>query len=133
MVYFEWTEALSVGDDGLDAQHKHLVDIINRLAEGAQAGRERADVLAVVAELKDYVDEHFAAEERYMRDLEYPDLRRHQLEHIQFAQEVAGFDRACRQGGCTVNHVVLEFLKNWLLSHIARTDRRYADYARQRG
>ena len=64
----QWSPALAVGVPEIDAQHQELFRRAERLITALRGG-DRAEVTPLVRYLTDYAVEHFAAEERFMREI----------------------------------------------------------------
>lgn len=127
----EWANYLSVGDDRIDADHKQLITLTNRLI--LPANRARLDlVLKVLDEVISYTRDHFDREEKYMEAAGYPDLAGHRERHRLLTEKVMGHRQVI------VDHprlwhgeTVFVFLADWLLTHIANDDRRFGDFMRK--
>jgi hemerythrin-like metal-binding protein len=121
----EWMPALAVGNEVIDAQHRKLFELINRLGDSSRAGGARTEVAAVLDELGDYVRDHFGLEERLFAEKAYPAAKEHQAEHLAFVARVSAFRADFSSGKAKVDKEVLDFLKSWLTRHISMTDRKY--------
>lgn len=128
MESFRWDEYYVTGLDEVDAQHRQLVSMINRLGNFVtDAGGVRSDEIStVLKELGDYAVYHFTEEEGLMREIGLDQRHRsaHQREHQGFTSEVA------RQASDThsperLNHLV-KYLVNWLAYHILGSDQSMA-------
>ena len=119
----QWTQALSVGIPEIDAQHQELFRRVNRLLEAALAGDPR-EAGATLAFLGEYAVTHFSAEERFMRDVGYPGLRRHREEHELFVADLRALDREFAEGGPTPGLVARlnRQVGDWLRGHVCVTD-----------
>jgi hemerythrin len=62
-----------------------------------------------------------------MLQVNYPDYTAHKHEHEKFTAEVLSQIRLFEQGKTAPLSFAL-FLKNWLLNHIAISDKKYSDY-----
>lgn len=133
MQYIDWSDSFSVKVAELDAQHKMLVSMINRLHDAMLANKGRGILRDIVTELSEYVRHHFAAEERYMRLFDYPEYRLHKLEHDQFAAETDELKRRVEGGAFVLTLEVLNMLKEWLQNHILGADMKYADFFNANG
>ncbi len=125
-----WRSEYNLGVEGIDKQHRSLVDLVNQVWEGIVFQAERAKMLELVQRLEHYTIAHFAAEEAYMKAIGYPGLDAHKLVHQQFIARVDAEKKAVLKGGQLTLGLV-EFLKQWLLDHIMGLDREAADYAKQ--
>jgi hemerythrin len=65
-----WREQLSVGNVVIDNDHKHLIDIINRVEESLVA-KNRTGLLAALESLSKYSQEHFVREEKIAKAAGY--------------------------------------------------------------
>jgi hemerythrin len=129
-----WKDEYSVGFEPIDAQHKQLVAAINGLIQGSRRGAAAADV-AFIKTLKsaiEYAQTHFSTEEKYMLQAAYPDLAEHKKQHEAFVAEIVIQLRAF-ESGKNEPSVLLTFLKDWLLDHIAVMDKKYAPYLAKLG
>lgn len=124
----EWTEALSVGIPTIDAQHRVLVDLINRLGEAAEAGRTKAEIGPILLELEDYTRRHFALEEEAFERFGYPEAKTHIAEHGAFIGKVDSFQLAYAVGKAQIGEDIMVFLRGWLTRHITFTDKKYRSF-----
>lgn len=130
---FEWKEKYVLGIAELDAQHKALVDLINRLFVAMQNGVGKDLVGETLNELVDYARRHFMTEEILMDNYGFDGLEEHAREHRRFSEEVQRFRDAFDAGNTGITIQLLTFLRNWLDDHICRTDHAYAPYLKERG
>lgn len=132
MPLLEWTDDLKIGVDEVDRQHRHLVDILNRLHDAMQAGGKARDVARVVSDLASYTRYHFAAEERLMEAARYPELASHKQKHAAMVAQVEAFSEEVMSGKATVTMKLMQFLKDWLSKHILETDKRFGAFAQEK-
>jgi len=128
----KWDDSLATGFEEVDLQHKKLILIIDDVNESLKVPEDEY-ALRMAKDLKrltDYTVYHFSEEEAFMRRYGYPDLERHHAEHEAFVAEVkrqiSTLSRADSAGGFNF----YRFLGNWLLNHIAKSDRAWADFIR---
>lgn len=86
-----WGQEFFIGISEIDEQHRHLVGLINSLTDN-QGRNDAASTDAVLAELNDYVRDHFRLEGRLMDgacfNAEF--VARHRADHAYF---VGAFSR----------------------------------------
>ena len=121
----QWREQLSVGNNIIDADHRHLIDIINRV-EQCLAAKDRGALDAALVSLKDYALVHFAREEKIAEAAGYTQMpglaqsHRGLMETLeQMRQE---FDAV---GGSWAAEPVAKFtgfLRGWLIDHVIKED-----------
>ena len=80
MAFMQWTSQMSVGLDQLDEDHRHLIKIINDLADASGAAGEIDALRQSLQSLLRYAEFHFAREEGVMRACGYHTLQVHQDE-----------------------------------------------------
>lgn len=125
MALISWSNMLSTGVSEQDTQHKKLIDLINQLNDAMQAGHG-ADVLGkVLTELVNYTVFHFGYEEKLMGQHKYEDSPAHKAEHLKFVQTVGDFKKKFDSGGAAVSVEIMNFLRDWLTTHIMKTDKKF--------
>jgi len=108
----------------IDAEHRKLFRLVEELRT---ARRTRGEVLrAIVSDLQD----HFAHEERLMRESRYDALAWHKQQRDGARRQARRFIRRIEQGDRKAVAGMLEYLAGWLESHIPVTDRMMAAYLR---
>lgn len=118
-----WSDALSVGFAPMDAHHKNLVDLLNRLNSATLSGKGRKAIGKILGELAEYTVYHFGYEEEQMQKYNFSDFEKHKGEHIAFVNQVKDFIKEFESGDVHVDEETLEFLKKWLSNHILKTDK----------
>lgn len=124
-----WTSALSIGIAELDAQHEELFRRVDRLLD-AMLAHDRSEASCLLAFLQRHVTDHFAAEERIMREVAYPDAALHAAEHVAFAAEIAALAAMFALEGASARLVLrLERgVTRWLQDHVYSTDHALARF-----
>jgi hemerythrin len=119
----EWTQALSVGVEAIDAQHRDLFRRAASLLEGIHRG-EPEELGGLLDFLYRYAVEHFGAEEEHMRATEFPGYARHQAEHDRFAADLLALARDHERSGAGVfvSLKASHWLVKWLREHVSGTD-----------
>ena len=125
-----WSEAWSVGDAQLDAEHRRLVDLVNAI-RGARSGAGCRDLdpflHEVVSELVAYAEGHFRHEEARMTAAGFPDLERHRRNHLSFRSRVMALAAEAREPGPALEDFHA-FLVAWLRHHVLEEDQAYRPY-----
>jgi hemerythrin len=99
-----------------DAQHQVLFEILD-LIKLPNADRE------VLCRLKDYADSHFAMEEQYMRELDFPGRVEHMQAHARFRREIAELVDGGEELDDLFREIVATFLTQWLTLHVFGIDK----------
>ena len=124
-----WDDSYSVGFDPIDEQHKELVKMTNEMFQACEQGVLAADMafLQIIQKALDYAETHFADEEGYLYDANYPHLDEQKDQHEAFVAEVQKSIEEFEAGNIEPVYLA-RFLKKWLLNHIAVFDKKYAPY-----
>ena len=124
-----WSDEFSVNNKTIDAQHQELVRMTNEFYAGCQMGGVMAKVyfLKTIQGAVNYVKTHFATEEEFMQKANYPEYEEHKKQHEDFVAQVIKAVKEFESGD-TAPAAMANFLKNWLLEHIAKSDKQYAPY-----
>lgn len=128
-----WDDALSVGVEEIDNQHKKLIAILNELHHAKAAGKGDATLKSVLRELVDYTHTHFAYEESLFATHGYPQEAEHVKAHVALKAQVVAFGEAFESGKASLSADLFMFLRNWLNGHIRGNDRRYTPFFRDKG
>ena len=132
MALIIWNDSLQLGHEAIDKQHKKLVNIANDVHDSMLAGKSKSVLGSALADLIAYTQSHFRFEEQLFRKYRYPQIAEHVAEHANLASQVLDF-KARFDGGRTMLCVeLLQFLTNWLSTHIAGSDREFVTYLRKR-
>ncbi len=129
----DWSDSLSVHVEEIDAQHKSLVGMVNRLYDAMTANHSKQALTEIVNDMREYSEVHFATEEQYMDRCNYPDRDAHKSEHRDFIAKAAEVERDYRQGKISLSMDVLNFLSNWLVTHINDTDKKLGEFLSTQG
>lgn len=126
------TADLLTGNKSIDAQHQQLFDALNRLMDACAQGKGRAQIDETLKFLVDYVDRHFADEEKLQIAAKYPDYNQHHLYHETYKKTVREIAAEVSREGPTVTMVgkLNSAIAGWLINHIKREDVKMAAYLR---
>jgi hemerythrin len=126
MALITWSRMLSTGINEHDTQHKKLIDLINQLNDAMLAGHGTNALGTVLAEMVNYTVLHFDHEEKLMEKHKYEDAQAHKAEHAKFVQTTGEFKKRFDSGHAVASAEIMDFLRGWLISHIMKTDKRFA-------
>lgn len=128
MSILTWNEQLLVNIDSVDRQHRHLVELINRLDEVVALGENSHSVADTVNELVDYTVYHFQHEEELMQKAGFnPEMcARHCQEHQEFVDKMLRVQGEAQSDATLISRELLDFLVDWLCHHILKTDKQMA-------
>jgi len=121
-----WDENFCTGINQIDEEHKKLVEIINILATEFAYNTFTLNINTIFNELIDYTKYHFSSEEtiwdKYFKDQE--DSEKHKKAHNNFINELHNLIELQKKKPIEeIAEITLDFLVQWLVSHILETDR----------
>lgn len=128
-----WNDEMSVKVAEIDKQHQVLIKLINDLHEAMRVGQAKAVMGKLLEELVNYTVTHFAYEEKLFEKYNYPQKTTHQNEHIKLLNKVNEFKAEFDSGSKNLSLEMMNFLKDWLLNHIQKTDKQYSAFFNEKG
>lgn len=133
MALLEWTAKYSVNIKEMDEQHKKLFDMINELHDAMKGGRGKEVLGGIFTGLIQYVGTHFAAEERLMSAHAYAGYIAQKAEHDKLTKKALELQKNFQEDAPVVTMEVMNFLKDWLQTHILGSDKKYGPFLNSKG
>lgn len=126
----KWSKTFACGIEVIDRQHKELIDLVNNLFMHVSGNKkmEKDYFNQVIQELVKYVKIHFATEEKILNATKYPGYIEHKKAHGRFILNVLEIVNDYQDGKRYTLSIIAQFLKDWVLSHIAIMDKEYFEY-----
>ncbi|MDP5239961.1 bacteriohemerythrin [Uliginosibacterium sp. 31-16] len=123
MRVMQWSEALSVGDVQIDADHRELFCLLDQLREAVRTGQSGPSPVEILSELVRCTEAHFRLEEQFMHRVRFADLSAHKAEHDKLLAQVRELHAKVAQGDLPLSLSVFGFLYGWLARHIEIKDK----------
>lgn len=123
-----WSDKISVGVESFDEEHKQLINFINRLNNALQIKSAQKTMEEILVGLVNYTKIHFKHEEDAMLKYGYPEYEKHKKEHDNLTSKVTEFHERLRSGKSSFSLELMDFLSNWLINHIQKTDMSYKKF-----
>lgn len=131
MEFVEWNDSYSVGNVLMDAHHQIFFGMIKEFSESPDMDDPDA-MMKRIAFLAEYTAMHLDAEEKLMRQANYPDLGKHTEVHRTFSQKVQSAKEAFFKDQTSITpDQILEMMQDWFLHHILGEDKKYLPYLKQ--
>lgn len=108
--------------EGLSELHEKMVD-----------GSFNEAVSPLIGNLVSLAAEHFATEERLMEATQFPGLEDHRAKHRELSQRVGEFMSRHDHGDQAAYSQLMYFLRSWIVRHMQKVDRQYAEWLTDHG
>jgi hemerythrin len=125
---FNFDVEFKLGIETVDQEHVKLVNMLNAVHRLVSEGKKAEAIEYFSLTLARYVGTHFAHEEEFMASIGYPQLPEHAQIHENFKKSfmqslprLATYDEAAFRAALTDAFT-------WIINHIGRTDRKYAQF-----
>jgi len=133
MAFFAWNDSYSVGVRRFDSEHQQLFAIMNELYEGMKSGRGKEVMGTTLKKLIRYTEQHFSSEEAVMSQAGYAELSSQVDQHRQFTQKMKDLEGQFHAGAAGLSVGLLDYLRDWLTTHISIADKRYTAFLNAKG
>lgn len=131
MSYFTWCDDLAVGNAFIDSDHRKLIGLVNDLHDAMAEGKGKEVLGVTLSNLIKYTAAHFKREEDEMVRIGYSGAIAHRQEHEKLVREVLSLQQKFNDGNAMLTVKVSEFLKDWLVEHIMKTDKAFSKAIQQ--
>ena len=127
-----FTRNLLTGNEIVDTQHREIFRLVQCVLDADTDRGEKIETALTF--LANYVSEHFAAEEKLMAEVDYPNAAEHAQQHVDFMEAVGEFAKRFEAEGKTisVSQTINNLVLTWLDEHIKNSDMSLADYCRKK-
>jgi len=129
----EWSDDFSVKVSLMDDEHKVLFDLINDLNSAMMDGQSSREIGKILDSLIDYTEYHFNHEEEMLKKISYPNISEQEKYHKLFVNKMKEFKKEMESGEVLLSVKIIDFLKDWLVSHIVNIDTKYSGFTNERG
>lgn len=129
----EWSDDFSVKVSLMDDEHKVLFKLINDLNSAMIDGQSSREIARILDSLIDYTEYHFNHEEEMLKKISYPNISEQEKYHKIFVDKMKEFKKELESGEVLLSVKMIDFLKDWLVSHIVNIDTKYSGFTNEKG
>jgi hemerythrin-like metal-binding protein len=122
MTLIEWKPEFSLGVPQVDAEHRELIDLINRLHQETQSHHRDTKMVDFLEELYASTKRHFAHEELMMQARGYTAFEQHRADHKRLLNEVMAMMSDYQDGTVNNKEVMAQRLYDWFCAHFQTHD-----------
>jgi len=126
-LFVKWGPELDIGMSEINRQHQRLVSLVNELHRTLSEAYGLEAIKRIVQGLVDYTANHFSYEEELFARFGYPQTNGHKEKHAQLVGQVLDFQKRVARGEDVADEL-MAFLKSWLVNHIQKSDKEYAQF-----
>lgn len=127
MIPLAWNKDFLIGDAKVDDAHEKLFYLINRIITAKEEGFDKDFIKSSLYDFVEYAYSHFEDEERFMREIDYPNYLEHQKIHQKLTEQVEEFLALYKANSLDIDAFVY-FVKDWLVNHILKVDMLIMEY-----
>jgi hemerythrin len=122
-----WRPTMAVGNDHIDADHQHLLFLINAAEAALGPEGDRQALTDALERLHAYTHEHFAREEMLMKAIRFPRYVDHRIAHrklIERLDQLSAEFHASKAGAASAQETqeLTGLLRSWLIDHVLKED-----------
>ena len=133
MALLEWSPAFGVGIGAIDKDHRAVMAAINALQVAVEDGGDLSVTGPLLNKLNDDTRAHFSAEESLMVATRYPGAALHAMKHMHLLDQLDAFLARYKRNLSPLNVHSLNFLRDWVTTHIQSEDRNFGLWLSEHG
>lgn len=130
--FIKWEKKFELGIPVIDSQHRQLVNLCNDLYQAVIRNKYRAttpgwhEALSdALRETVNYINTHFSDEEKLLTAVNYDKLDQQKSQHKSFTNKISETLKTFNQATFQDAMDFVRFLYDWILQHIAISDKQY--------
>lgn len=133
MTQLDARSIVAIGIAVFDKQHEEIVTAINTLQQAVEAGKDRSVTAPLLSKLAALTIAHFQSEEAMMAASKYPGLMLHALKHQRLLDQLTAFQARHGRDSSPMNKHSLNFLRDWVSTHIRSDDLNFGLWQNEHG
>ncbi|WP_035068349.1 diguanylate cyclase [Nitratidesulfovibrio termitidis] len=128
LVRFVWSPFYECGDQHIDGQHRHLLELGNQLLTAFLHDTPHADCLALLHDLVDDLAIHFRDEELFQRRIGYPEADEHALIHAALLGAAHDLKAQYERSQTPLGDVIGIVTREVVMRHMLKDDFKFHPY-----
>ena len=130
MRLFKWNKSHAVFVPEIDDEHRVVFGAAEELHQALGGGAPLFQIQEILHRLIACTEDHFAHEERLMRNGHYESFQWHKQQHDTVRKRLRQFVPRIEGGDAEAGAALIEFLSPWLRDHTGLTDRMMGAFLR---
>jgi diguanylate cyclase (GGDEF)-like protein/hemerythrin-like metal-binding protein len=133
LIHMPWRDTYALGHPVIDAQHKAILNLSNKLLDLVASEAGAARIEAAMKALQQHIKTHFSEEERILAGAGYPQLELHRQAHRYLLETTDQMEQNLHQGE-TDFRSLLDFLINRVVKeHLLQDDMAFKRWVNGQG
>jgi len=128
-----WEDKYSVKVAEIDTQHKQMFEMINNLFRSLQEFKAPDQIQPIIKGFIDYANFHFATEEKYFTQFNYPQKDVHIQAHRMYSTRIQELLDNSTKDKVLVSTQLMDFVEDWWIQHVTGMDQKYAQFFNDHG
>ena len=128
MDWIAWDASLDTGHIRMDAEHKELAQLFNRLRDAVDGGEGKAACAEVLDRIIGHAQAHFEREQQMMVQHAYPKAAQHAAEHAMLLRQARDVRDSFDVTTGEARAALMKFPEVWLAYHILFSDKELAAF-----
>jgi len=128
MDWIAWDDSLDTGHTRMDAEHKELAQLFNRLRDAVDGGEGKAACAEVLDGIIGHTQAHFELEQQLMAQHAYPKAKQHAAEHAMLLRQARDYRDSFDVNTAAARAALMKFPEVWLAYHILFSDKELAAF-----
>jgi diguanylate cyclase len=126
VIELAWHDSYASGHPEIDAEHRMLFDLANRVMRVAFVPEpDHGRLVTAVSSLVDHVQQHFEHEERILAAHEFPGLAGHSKAHRHLLHRAREIEASIRSGVVNTGSLIEFLARELVLRHMLTADRTF--------
>lgn len=127
MRFMNFEKTQEIGIKEIDYQHKQIINSLNHLYQ--IQNHEKREILESMSKLLGQLKVHFDSEEDLMIENKFINYISHKLEHDRALSKYQDYYNTLKMSKDEFDPVILASLKNWLINHLEKKDKKLQNLA----
>jgi len=129
-MHMKWTQDCRLEIPEIDSQHRLLFAIANELVDIENPLEQQQEFKYMIDHLRNYVEDHFKTEDKFMEDAKYPEREEHLNMHNDIIAEINSTLKSCEDLR-TLKESLQSLMSKWIKDHICEEDKRFSKWYHQ--
>lgn len=127
-VRLEWNSKWNSGDKHIDAQHRELLELSNRLLSLSLSNDDYNKIQIYLDLVIKYIEDHFAYEENFQKEIGYPDVKEHAEIHKHLVEKAMRIKTSYLSGKIRPSEFFSFMLDDIVVGHLQEQDTKFFPY-----